>query len=247
MIENFPFTIYDLVLVGFILLVGLLGLAWGLAGVITRLGAWSGAVTLSLILFPKASPLAHGYFQQPLMADIVTAAVLFALSLIALLLLAGAIAGAIRNSPLGPLDRALGFSLGLGFGYGLAALGLVSLTLIMGNDELPTALKSSRSYEVLIKHGTKLSGLIPTEFVTPTLKALQQTVEAADKAHNAHELYQQYTNPKPQNPNLMPDGKSVINTKQNAMNAKDGLPNTHQQGYSQSDRNGLNQLIKTTP
>lgn len=75
--------------------------------------AWAGAIYLAIVLFPAARPEARHLISNPEVADPVAFGVVFLLALIALSLIAGAIAGVVRGSGLGGLDRTIGLLFGI--------------------------------------------------------------------------------------------------------------------------------------
>ena len=221
MIEGLPFTLYDLVALGVILVTGLFSALWGVTGLVAGVGAWIGASMLTATLYPYSREWVRPHLSPELLADIVAGAASFGISLAVLIFLGGAIARRIRASALGPIDRALGFALGLGFGYGLAALVTVSAILIAGIDGLPRSWKDSRSFDLLSDSGVALLSLVPQDLKTQGIRNLETAAERAREAEAAINLYQKWVAPQPT-----------------------PLPDPLPPAYSTEDKSGLNDLIQ---
>ncbi|HBM11589.1 MAG TPA: CvpA family protein, partial [Rhodospirillaceae bacterium] len=118
--DSLPFTTTDLVVLGSIALFGLLAAYWGFVGLVTGIGAWVGALTVTVLGYPHAQAFAREQISQELFADIAAGAALFAGSLVILMILSSILSHVAKESPLGSINRALGFVAGLGVGYVLA-------------------------------------------------------------------------------------------------------------------------------
>lgn len=85
----------------------------GFATVALSLAAWAATVFAVVFLGELVTPYLRPYVEPSWLADSITYAVLFFGGLMLLKWLAGMIGGAIKNSPIGFLDRSLGALFGL--------------------------------------------------------------------------------------------------------------------------------------
>ncbi|MFK7865862.1 MAG: CvpA family protein [Alphaproteobacteria bacterium] len=199
MIEGLPFTLYDLIALGFILILGIFAALWGLAGILSSVGAWLGAGALALAFYPQFQLIAVKFMGAGLLSDVGAAAGGFAISLAVLMLLGTFISKRVQASVLGPANRALGLATGLAMGFAVVSLIMVTMLMLLEEDGLPQDLKSSRSYHLFINSGLILMSLVPDDIKTDTLIGVEQQRENANNAYDAYQLYQHYIAPSPHN------------------------------------------------
>ena len=90
--------------------------------------AWAAAAFATLFLGPKLAPMARGLVSPPLLGLAIGYAAIFLVVLIPLSFLSFRFAQNVKNSPVGALDRALGFAFGIV--RGLAVVGLAYIASI---------------------------------------------------------------------------------------------------------------------
>ncbi len=110
-------SLADLLALGLVAVVGLASFRAGLIGTVLWFATWAGAVAATVHGFGLVLPHAETVVGRGLAADAATAAALFAVSLIALTYARHALAGRVRRSPLGPLDRTLGLAAGIAIAF----------------------------------------------------------------------------------------------------------------------------------
>lgn len=91
----------------------LAGLLRGFTRETLSLFTWAGSAFATYITVPLCSGITRGYIANPMIADAVTAAILFIIFLILFSLISGAIADSVRKSSLGGIDRGLGVMFGI--------------------------------------------------------------------------------------------------------------------------------------
>lgn len=111
----------DILVAVVIVVSGLFALRLGLVHVVLWLAGWAGAAAVTIYGFPHARPFAKQWLGDGIAADIVAAATLFLVSLVVLTYVKHAIAGRVRRSAVGPLDRTLGLALGLVLGVAIVS------------------------------------------------------------------------------------------------------------------------------
>jgi len=112
-IDTGSLTAFD---IGVLVIVGLstlMAFGKGFATTALSLGAWVGAFAAVIIGYTFVEPYGRDLISPPWLADIITVIVLFFVTLLLLRTLGGVIGGAIKNSPVGFLDRSLGALFGL--------------------------------------------------------------------------------------------------------------------------------------
>jgi len=102
--------------IGVLIIVGLstlMAFGKGFATTALSLGAWIGAFAAVIIGYTFVEPYGRDLISPPWLADIITVIALFFVTLLLLRTIGGVIGGAIKNSPVGFLDRSLGALFGL--------------------------------------------------------------------------------------------------------------------------------------
>ncbi|MDW3207145.1 MAG: CvpA family protein [Alphaproteobacteria bacterium] len=172
--EDLPFTVTDMIVLGGIALFGLLAAFWGFVGLVTGIGAWVGALAVTILGYPHAQAFAREQIEQELFADIAAGAGLFAGSLVLLMIVSSVLSHVAKESPLGSVNRALGFVAGLGVGYLVCCAVLVGSVLIFDEGSIPESVRESRSYELVRAGGVQILEALPQDVGGYILQKLEQ-------------------------------------------------------------------------
>jgi membrane protein required for colicin V production len=136
---------------------GLLALARGLVREILSLIGWVVAIVATFILLPRARPIVQKWdlVQSQIAADIGTGVVIFLVVLFLCALVTGWIGNHIAKSPVGPIDRFLGFIFGLARGALLAVLGFLLFQLAYRPENMPDWIKNAE-FRPALERGAEL-------------------------------------------------------------------------------------------
>lgn len=135
----------DLVVGAILLVSALIGLLRGFVREALGLTAWIAAAVLATRLYPQALPLSRRLIGDDAVADPVAFLVVFAVLLIAFLLVAGGLGGLVRGSLLSGLDRITGFVFGLLRGFVVLVIAYLVVVPLLPEAEWPRAVQVSRS------------------------------------------------------------------------------------------------------
>ena len=91
----------------------LAGFMRGFTREVLGLFTWLGSTLATYMAVPLMGGIARGHIANPMIADAVTAVVLFIIFLIIFSLISGAVSNTVKRSNLGSIDRALGVSFGI--------------------------------------------------------------------------------------------------------------------------------------
>lgn len=91
----------------------LAGFMRGFTREVLGLFTWAGSAFATYIAVPLLGGVAKSYIANPMIADAITAVVLFILFLIIFSIISGALANSVKRSNLGSVDRSLGVSFGI--------------------------------------------------------------------------------------------------------------------------------------
>ena len=161
-------AIADFAVIGVVIVAGLVAFSLGLVRLALGLGGWIGAGLATLYGFSYVRPIARGWIDSALFADIAGGAALFVISLIILTLIGHAIAERVRDSSVGALDRSLGMVTGLALGAVLVCAGFIVMARLMelpsDPAERPDWIRTAKSAPVVEWGAAQLIALLPKEW-----------------------------------------------------------------------------------
>lgn len=169
-IDTSTLTAFD---VGVLVIIGLstiLAFGRGFATVALSFAAWAGALMATVFGFTIAKPYGRDLISPPELADLITLAVLFFVTLFVLKQLAEFIGRTIKESPVGFLDRSLGALFGLLRGLVIVSVAYLGFSKLYGTDDQPDWVKNAQlrplvawSAEMVEGFAADVLGKDPTE------------------------------------------------------------------------------------
>jgi membrane protein required for colicin V production len=137
-------TWVDLVVLAVLAVSGLLAFMRGFVRESLGLAAWIGAIAAAVRGLPLLRPRLTEWMHSSPWIDPVGFVVIFLVSLIVLLLVARFIGRAVRNSPLGGLDRTLGLVFGLVRGAVLVIIAYIGAGMVVPVNQWPEPVQQAR-------------------------------------------------------------------------------------------------------
>jgi membrane protein required for colicin V production len=161
--HDFPINPADLTVAVLVILSGIFAMARGFVREVLSLASWVGAALVTLWGFGLARPYARGMIANALLADIVTGAVLFIVSLIVFSMIGGGIASLVRGTGLNAIDRSLGFVFGLDRGVLLVAVMWLGVAWAIPVGDQPVWLREARTRPLVEHLADYIRGFAPPE------------------------------------------------------------------------------------
>ena len=158
-------NITDVVVVVTVLISGAIALARGLVKEVLAIVSWVGAAFATLYGFPYAAPYAGKVIETPWIADLTAGGVLFIVTLFVLSLASHAISRRVKGSPLGVLDRSLGFVFGLLRGALLISLAYLAFSWVQPVKDQPKWVRSAKTMPLIEQGADLIIILIPETFL----------------------------------------------------------------------------------
>ncbi len=165
MLDSLPINAFDAIVLAVILLSALIALFRGFVKEVLSLGAWVGAVLVTLWGFALARPYFRTFIDNQLLADVATGLALFVLSLIVFAMVAHGTSSLVRrSSSLTAVDRSLGFVFGIFRGALLLGLAWLALAWAIPSEKRPDWVFEARTRPAIEQIAEFLVGLAPPEF-----------------------------------------------------------------------------------
>lgn len=154
-------TFIDIV-VGLVLVVSTVYAAWrGFLAETLAIIAWIAALFAALYLGPYLQPWMHQHIKTHWLSVTAADAAMFLVVFIPLSLISRRLAGSVRNSVIGPLDRLLGIAFGAARGLVILGLAYLAFGYFVPVRDHPAMLAHSRTLPLLQRSASVLSSLVP--------------------------------------------------------------------------------------
>ena len=154
-------NVFDLAVIGVIVLSGLFALMRGLVKEVLSIVSWVGALFAALYGFGYVRPYINKIIQPAWLADAITGVGLFVIALIILGLAASFVSGAVRKSSAGALDRSLGFLFGLLRGAVIICVAWLAVSWALPTADQPVWLRDARTLPLVERGANLLLSMVP--------------------------------------------------------------------------------------
>jgi membrane protein required for colicin V production len=178
----------DIGVVAVVALSGLFAFARGFVREALSIVAWVGAAAITLYGFDPVNHFTLKLIKTPLLAELVTGAGLFILSLIGLTIVTGYAARFVQASAASPIDRTLGLVFGVVRGIVLVSLAYLLLDIALPPTDRPSWIMQAKSAPYLEKGANMLRSLLPANWQlqgASTVDAAHQALDQANEAQRA--------------------------------------------------------------
>ena len=172
-------TILDYTVAAVLILSTLLSLFRGGVREALGLACWIGATYVAFMFFHQVQPMVMEKLDNELFANVATALGLFLVPLIVFKIIAGIIANAVSDGPLGGLDRILGLAFGLARGALIVLVAWLFAGQLIPADKLPDWVGTSFSKPYLDEGAKLLKEYMPEGFLQETEEKATTMIEGA--------------------------------------------------------------------
>jgi membrane protein required for colicin V production len=253
-----PVNFIDIVVLVVIGISALIALSSGFVNVVLWILSWVVAVLATVYFFPTFQPLLAKHISDTLIANIATAVAIFLVALIVCTIVNQLISRIVRASPIGALDRSLGFVLGLVIGA-ILVCGAYMLMVFTVPDrkDWPQPVLEARSLPLVERGAGVLRSMVPEYLIEKGAAAFDQTMKTLENGKAATDTINK-VNPEPgsgtETPSPTPapgapgtPGADTGGTQGSNANPA-GNPDGQQAetGYKDAQRNDLNRLIESS-
>ncbi len=156
------FTSVDVAIGAVILVSAIYAAMRGLLRETLSIFSWALAAYLTLRLFPGFRPMLQEYVAPAWLADIAVIVGVFFIILIPLSYVSHRIAHTVRQTEIGPVDRALGLIFGIGRGLVIVGLAYIVFSVLVPPQNHPAWLTQARLFPVVDNTKNVLLSLVPS-------------------------------------------------------------------------------------
>jgi len=212
----------DILVIGTLLISGAFAYARGLVHEILSIAGWVGAVFATMYGTPVVENFTLQFIEDPFIATVATGIVVFIGTLVILSVTTRRISRGVKESALGPLDRALGFLFGILRGAIIVSLVWIGYTWMVPPDEQPEWLAEARTTALIIQGADMLKALVPAD-TDPDAKSPATNAKTTD---------------------LKKQGQTLLDR---AINAVPEIPSgSKADGYGKKERSEMDRLFETS-
>jgi membrane protein required for colicin V production len=180
-------TIFDLVVLGVVIVSALLAAVRGFTREVLAIGSWIAAAAAAWVLHPQILPFIQQHLPNPTVARVAAIAAVFLVTLIVVSLITARISDFVLDSRIGALDRTLGFVFGSARGVLLCVIGYMFFTSLVPERSQPVWAREARSRPLLQETGRTLIGFLPQDINTDVLNNLLKPKDGAGSEPPADE------------------------------------------------------------
>jgi len=156
-------AILDGVVIAVVLLSALLAMFRGFVREVLSIAAWVAAAILAYLFYEDALPYVSEYVNNRSIAVGLSAAGIFLVALIVVSLITMKISDYVMDSPVGVIDRLLGFLFGAARGLLLVVVAVIFFNWLVDDANRPAWVTTALTYPELTRLGDELLALIPED------------------------------------------------------------------------------------
>ena len=156
-------AILDGVVIAVIFISAILAMFRGFVREVLSIAAWVAAAILAYLFYEDLLPYIQKYVANPQVAVGLSAAAIFLVSLIVVSLITMKISDFVMDSPVGALDRLIGFIFGAARGLLLVVVAVIFFNWLVDAPNRPAWVTTAASYPQLSELGNRLLAAIPDD------------------------------------------------------------------------------------
>src|SRR5271166_4883347 len=167
----------DLAVIAIVLVSALLSMLRGFSREVLAIGSWAAAAAAAYYFYPLVLPYATPYIHKEIVAQAVSAAAVFFVTLIVVSLFTVRLSDAILDSKIGALDRSLGFLFGAARGFLLGVIAFSIFNWLVAEKQQPEWVRTAKTRPALTESADKIIAMLPEDAAN--------TIDGWIKAKNA--------------------------------------------------------------
>jgi membrane protein required for colicin V production len=153
----------DLGLIVIILISALLSMVRGFTREVLAIGSWAAAAAAGYFFYPQVMPYVSQFIHKEVIAEAISAAAVFFVTLIVVSVFTVRLSDAILDSKIGALDRSLGFLFGAARGFLLGVVAFAIFNWLVGEKQQPVWVKDARTRPIMLATADRIIQLLPED------------------------------------------------------------------------------------
>lgn len=158
-----PFTAMDVILLAVALLSGLLAMLRGFTREVLSILSWVLAALAAFWIYPIMRTQVREFVQPDWLADVVLVGGAFVVVLISVSVLTVRLTDMILDSPIGGIDRTLGFLFGAARGFVLVVIAYLFFAWLVPLKQQPEWVKNAQSLPFMVSTGDFIMSFLPED------------------------------------------------------------------------------------
>jgi membrane protein required for colicin V production len=153
----------DLGVLGVLLVSALLSMMRGFTREVLAIASWAAAAVAAYYFYPHVMPYISPYIHKEIVAQAVSAAAVFFVTLIIVSLFTVRLSDVILDSKIGALDRSLGFLFGVARGFLLVVICAALYRGLLMSKDPPEMVATSKTWPILMQSVDSITAMLPED------------------------------------------------------------------------------------
>jgi len=153
----------DLGLIAVVLISALLSMVRGFTREVLAIASWAAAAAAAYFFYPQVMPYTTQFIHKEVIAQAISAAAVFFVTLIVVSVLTVRLSDAILDSKIGALDRSLGFLFGAARGFLLGVVAFAIFNWLVADKQQPEWVKEAKTRPVMLDVRDRIIALLPED------------------------------------------------------------------------------------
>jgi membrane protein required for colicin V production len=150
-------------LIVLVLISALLSMARGFTREVLAIGSWAAAAAAAYFFYPYVLPYVSPYIHKDIVAQAISAAVVFFVTLIIVSIFTVRLSDVILDSKIGALDRSLGFLFGAARGFLLGVVAFAIFNWLVADKQQPEWVKVAKTRPILMVTADRIIQMLPDD------------------------------------------------------------------------------------
>lgn len=176
------FPLFDLIVVGVIIISALLAAVRGFTREVLAIASWVVAAVAALVLHPMLLPIVKEHIANPTVALVATIGAIFLVALIIVSFITVRLSDMVLDSRIGAIDRTMGFLFGAARGVLICVIGYLFFSWLVPDKMQPQWARDAKSRYFLQRTGEQLMAMLPDDPESTILKRLKRPKLEGDAA-----------------------------------------------------------------
>jgi membrane protein required for colicin V production len=179
--DDLSITIFDILVAAIVVISALLSFSRGAVREIFSLASWVGAALTAWFAYPVVRPLVAQALASPLIVDLVAAALVFLVPLIAFKIIAGMLSRGVEGSRLSGADKSLGLVYGVARGALIVSIAYLLGSMLIDPGRFPAWVREARLAPAVETGASWLADFLPSDLEEEGRETVEDALDRAQR------------------------------------------------------------------